>query len=387
MSNPAVPPPLPPVLGPPVKLEPGFWRAFRGVWLLTWKAQTTWSRLLILLAGLLALPVLIILTTVPIRALANRRSSLGPPAFALNNFARRLERADIPLQPNQHRQLLRIFREEYARADREAQDTRSPQIDVDILADQIKVCYERIRARAQPVLTERQFAEFRRFENRQVPQLQRRVTEARWSPTGVFYHWLIDLYFFVILPLNCVRASGGIIRDELQADTLGFLTTRPLSRAGLIATKYLSQTIWLQLVMAVQTFLLFGCGYLGGVPSLGKLLPLFLAAQVLAIPAWSALGAFLGQLTTRYMALALLYGLVVEMGIGRIPTNINTLSLMRHLKSLLGHNAVLQQIFDWPLRSVPVSIGAILFAAVLFLGLAAALFTVREYHRTAEMQK
>jgi hypothetical protein len=87
------------------------------------------------------------------------------------------------------------------------------------------------------------------------------------------------------------------------------------------------------------------------------------------------------------MALALLYGLIVEMGIGRIPTNINTLSMVRHLKTLLSHNAVLQGIYDWPSQNLALSLGALVFGAVLFTTLAALLFTFREYHHTAEMQK
>ena len=100
----------------------------------------------------------------------------------------------------------------------------------------------------------------------------------------------MDFYFFVILPLGCVRASGALIRDELQADTLGFLTTRPLSRARLLAAKYLSQTAWLQIVFLIETLLLFAAGLLRHIPAIGALMPLFLAAQLLAVPAWSALG-------------------------------------------------------------------------------------------------
>ena len=68
------------------------------------------------------------------------------------------------------------------------------------------------------------------------------------------------------------------------------------------------------------------------------------------------------------------------MGIGRIPTNINTLSLLRHLKSLLSHNPSLQAIYDWPARGVPLSVAAPAIAAALFLNLAALLFTCKEYH-------
>jgi len=160
-----------------------------------------------------------------------------------------------------------------------------------------------------------------------------------------------------------------------------------LSRARLVVLKYLTQMAWLQMVLLLETVLLFATGALRQIPELWSLLPLFLAAQVLAVPAWSGLGVLLGQLTKRYLPMALLYGLIVEMGIGRIPTNINTLSLIRHLKGLLAHNSGLQSIYAWTITGVPACIGALLLAAILFVAAAAILFTIREYHHTAEMQK
>jgi len=208
-----------------------------------------------------------------------------------------------------------------------------------------------------------------------------------WSRTAPFYHWLVDVYFFIVLPLTCVRGCGALMRDELQAGTLGFLVTRPVSRARLLCVKYLSQLAWLQILLLTETLLLFGVGAGRRIPELGALLPLFVAAQLLAVPAWSALGTFLGQITSRYMAIALVYGGIVEMGIGRIPTNINALSLMRHLKTLLSHNGALQSIYDWPGGGIWLPIGALAIAPILFLGLAAALFNFMEYLPASESRK
>jgi len=85
--------------------------------------------------------------------------------------------------------------------------------------------------------------------------------------------------------------------------------------------------------------------------------------------------------------LALLYGAVVEMGIGRIPTNINNLSLMVHLKTLLGKSDVLQNIYSWPAAGVAGAVGSLLFGAAIFLSLAAVMFTFKEYHRISETKK
>jgi len=311
---------------------------------------------------------------------------LGSPVVRENEFARQLSRRGPSLQPEQEAQLLQIFNEEFARTEKPLAETQSAAATTTRQREEIKACYDRIHLRAQTVLNEAQFDRFQRFEKNAVLRSQNEVRPT-WSRTEPFYHWLIDFYFFVLLPLQCVKGCGGLIRDELQADTLGFLVTRPLSRARLLVLKYLTQTAWLQLLLLAETLLLFIAGGLRQIQALGALLPLFLAAQFLAVLAWSALGVLLGQVSKRYMALALLYGFIVEMGIGRIPTNINSLSLMRHLKTLLSPNPALQAIYDWTSNGLVLSVGALALATALFVALAALLFTFKEYHHTAEMQK
>jgi len=202
----------------------------------------------------------------------------------------------------------------------------------------------------QTVLDEGQFAQLQAFQKPRLLKSLGRVNQPVWGRSGPFYHWLIDFYFFVILPLNCVRACGALIRDELQADTLGFLTTRPVSRARLLVVKYLSQTAWVQILMLVETLLLFAAGHLRHIPALDSLLPLFFGRAISGRAGLERAGAFLGQVTKRYMALAMVYGFIVEMGIGRIPTNINTLSLMRSSQDPAGEQSRPAKAFTngWP---------------------------------------
>jgi hypothetical protein len=297
-----------------------------------------------------------------------------------------------PLNAQQNRDLIGIFAEEFAKAESAWRETKSPDSRTSGQNAQIKACYERISKRVENVLSEPQLAQWVTYKQEVLNQKSKGDRDQSgvipgWGRTSPFYHWLIDFYFFVILPLSCVGACGALIREELQNDTLGFLTTRPLTRAKLMIVKYLSQSAWLQIIVLVQALLLFAAGSLKQIPGLGTLLPMFLAIQFVAVFTWSALGALLGLVTKRYMAIALLYGFIVEMGIGRIPTNVNTLSMMRHLKSLLAHNTALQEVYDWQMRGIPFSVAALALGTVVFLALAAFMFTFKEYHHTAEMQK
>jgi hypothetical protein len=364
--------------------EPTFLDALRGVWALTWKSQLTVRRVPVAILAFLILPVLVYITTSSLEKWQQRRTLTIAPAPQLEGLARRLARSQSPLQPEQRTSLLKLYNEEQLEDDRGTPDSA---IDVERRVEQLTAAHERILSRAEGVLDDRQYRQFRNFENRRHDASLATVRQTTWNRTEPFYHWLIDFYFFVLLPLNCVRASGALINEELQADTLRFLVTRPVSRARLLIVKYISQTVWLEIVLLIETLLIFVAGFLREIPALGTLLPLFLASQFLAVLAWSALGTFFGQASKKYMAIAMVYGLIIETGIGRIPTNINNLSLMRHLKTLLSHNAALQTIYEWPGKDVPLSVAALLVGTALFLTLAALLFTFREYHRTTEMQK
>jgi hypothetical protein len=360
------------------RLLPGFFGAWRGVWLLTWKAQLSWRRLPARLAALLVLPALVYITTRTPDSWARWEARSFVSALG-----RRLARSDIEWPPDLQTEINGIVAQEWARAATSWWEQPGENADArrQRWREDVEACGDMIVARARKVLDERQFAVFQSLEE------ERRLGLESWGRADSFYHWLVDFYIFIIVPLACIRGCGALIRDELQADTLGFLITRPVSRARLLLVKYLSQVAWLELVLMAETLLLFAAGAARQIPALGVLMPLVLAVQVLAIPAWSALGVLLGQLTTRYMAAALVYGGVVEMGIGRIPTNINTLSLLRHIKTLLSQNAALQGIYNWPDGSAATAILALAAAPVLFMAVSMLLFTFVEYHHAAEMQK
>jgi hypothetical protein len=390
MSAPSQPTPTPPAApGKTLRLRPAFFGAWSAIWLFTWKSQLTWRRMQWMPVLLLVLPFLVWKTVDSPRTWTRTRNSLpmGNPTNQLRQVIWQMARRGFPLRAEQTNQLQMIFTGEYDRTQNDYRAIPSPETSVDQQRALVQSCQQRIRDSAKSVLDDRQFAQFQTLDKEFVSSTQDRIGEPAWNRTAPFYRWLIDFYFFIILPLSCVRGCGGLIRDELQTDTLGFLTTRPVKRATLVVLKYLSQVAWLEMAALMEGLLLLGAGALREIPELASLLPLFLAAQFLAVLAWSALGLFLGQVTKRYLPLAVVYGLIVELGIGDIPTNINTLSLMRHLKTLLSHNQALQSLYEWTGTGFLLPVSALLLAAALFVGLAALLFTFREYHASAEMQK
>src|ERR1035437_2295586 len=135
---------------------------------------------------LLALPVLVYLTTPSTQRWGSRQGSLGPPANQVGAFGSRLARSKLPLRPEQSSQLLTICQEEFARAQGGA--GREPEIEsgetsVNRQKAQIKAVYERIQTRAQTVLDEAQFVRFQSLVKQEAPRRKNNVREPFWGRT------------------------------------------------------------------------------------------------------------------------------------------------------------------------------------------------------------
>jgi len=127
---------------------------------------------------------------------------------------------------------------------------------------------------------------------------------------------LADRFLLFHHPAAGLRAGlRGLIRDDLQNDTLSFLITRPVSRARLLIVKYIAQVLWLEGLLLAETLLLFAAGTMRQSRSWAG----YCRYCVRAFPRGSRLERFgrpAGAAYTRYMATALIYGGVVEMELG-----------------------------------------------------------------------
>lgn len=202
---------------------------------------------------------------------------------------------------------------------------------------------------------------------------------AKANDVRAFYGWVVVFYFLMLMPLGCLTLLGAMIREEAAANTLCFFTTRPLKRSEMFLVFYFGHIAWLQLVFLLQTLLLFAVGANVGLP-VGKFLPVFLICQFLGLMAWGAHAAMLGMVHARYIVLGLVYGLVVEVGIANIPTNLKAISLSHHLRTLLVQHEGVNEMFGNRLSTEGwgLSILCLGLATVLFLVVGAALFTWRE---------
>ncbi len=127
---------------------------------------------------------------------------MGNPNLFLNTVSKRLARKGVPLESNQKVELLGIIREEYTHTEDRWRHEPSIETSEDPQRQEVENCHERIRQRAEKILDERQFGEFRTYQPPNHFEPPPPLADLLWNRTAPFYHWLIDVYFFHPGPLK-----------------------------------------------------------------------------------------------------------------------------------------------------------------------------------------
>lgn len=199
--------------------------------------------------------------------------------------------------------------------------------------------------------------------------------------------WAAGFYVCFVVPLLSFISAAGTLSEDLGGATVDYVVTRPLRRPLFIVFRYLTQ------MAATQISFLFALGAIVGlcvfwdVRNLGSAIPMLLLGQVCAVITFSAIGFLCAAITSRYVIVGLLYGAVVEVGLGNVPTQLNRISLVRHVlalvEPLLGQGG-------WAVsKTLGASTGGLSTVAVLLgvsaaaVGLAAVIFSVREFAGSA----
>lgn len=151
-----------------------------------------------------------------------------------------------------------------------------------------------------------------------------------------FQRWAVEFYLAFLLPAVTFLSAAGAVRDDMLPVSVDYVLTRPVRRAWFVLFRYLSQMACLQLASLVPLAALAAAGMANGPAQLDGLLPRIAYAQVLVVAGFSAVGFLFGALTARYLVLGMIYGLIVEVGVGQIPTQLSRLSMTHHVRAMFG---------------------------------------------------
>lgn len=192
------------------------------------------------------------------------------------------------------------------------------------------------------------------------------VHALRAGQAAALESWAGAVHLAFLLPVLALLSGAGAVRDDMQPVAVDYALTRPVRRPLYLMFRYASQMACLQLTALAALAVLIAAGLHAGIDGLGPLAARIAAAQVLAIAGFCALGFLFGALSPRYLVLGVAWGMLVEVGIGRIPTRISSLSLTHHVHAMLEAPGV-----------GPVGV-VTLFAGLALAG-AGAVFTWRQF--------
>ncbi len=148
---------------------------------------------------------------------------------------------------------------------------------------------------------------------------------------------------------------------------MDYLLTRPVPRPAFIVGKFLAQLVCTQFEYLLAFAVLYGVGVYRHVPDLAGPVPLLLLAQLLMITVFSAFGFFFWLLSSRYVIIGLCYGVVVEIGVGQIPTQLNRLSMIHQMRMMFPNFIFPMDVVTPHAAASPVTTTAIVLAMTLFL--------------------
>lgn len=194
-----------------------------------------------------------------------------------------------------------------------------------------------------------------------------------------FFTWMSVFYLGGVVPVLSFLSGASAIRDDMEPGPVDYILTRPVKRSVYVISRYVCHVTCMQVVYLPALAVVVGVGFQSGIPDLDSRIPVLLLAQFLVIIAFSALGTLTGAWTSRYLIVGLLYGGIVEVGVGNTPIQLNRLSILRHIRNLLesamGNEDMLLVSAQ---GSLATSAYILLFVAVAMAG-AVFLFSIREF--------
>ena len=204
------------------------------------------------------------------------------------------------------------------------------------------------------------------------------------APNSARYlNWVATFYVCFVVPILSFISAGGVARDDLKADAVDYIFTRPVRRPMFVLFRYVAHVACTQLDFLLALAVVVGVGVSLNVPGMMAAVPALLVAQACAIVAFSAFGFLCGMFTSRYVIVGLLYGSIVEVGIGNVPTQLNRISMVRQVLSILQPVLGEQRVgLGGPLAAEPLSmttaIALLLTFSAAMLAVAALVFALKE---------
>jgi len=211
------------------------------------------------------------------------------------------------------------------------------------------------------------------------------VFTGRSSEVMSVFQEILMVYFLQFLIIILALFYGtSVCSEEIEGKTLPYLTTRPLTKGGIIIGKFAAYAALLALMVLVSlaaSYFIMSFQKLGQAATYAAFVR-YAGVLLLGLMAYAAMFTFLGTFLKKSILIGLAFGFGWETAIQYFPGSTQRFSVVHYLKSLLPYySAGKFSILTFRLEptSPAVSVLVLLLITAGFLGLACLFFSLKEY--------
>lgn len=154
---------------------------------------------------------------------------------------------------------------------------------------------------------------------------------------AIFSNFLLVFYLQFLLIVLTLFFGTSVVTEELEGKTLPYLTTRPLSKPGIVLGKFAAYTTIISVLILASllgAFLILAGSRLARASAWLTLLRAA-GVMILGVLAYTAFYALLGAVLKRSIFVGLIFGFGWESVISYFPGSTQRFSIVHYLKSLL----------------------------------------------------
>src|SRR5208282_2115292 len=187
---------------------------------------------------------------------------------------------------------------------------------------------------------------------------------------GLFASLTVPIVVMVIV----LVLSVGQFRNEIDAETLVYLTDRSVSRVVIVLGKFLGALVASLALILPAALLPLAVASLAGGPAYAANVPVVLATSaLLAAAAYGGFFLLLGLVSRSALLIGLLYGFLWEELLPLLPGDVPRLTVSFYLRDLLARELTTGPLSGYPAPySIPVGLAVIVFLTLLFLAMGSA---------------
>jgi len=208
--------------------------------------------------------------------------------------------------------------------------------------------------------------------------------ENKVSTLNLFSNIGLTFYFLLFIQLLSLFYGSSVINDEIEDNTLVYLTTSPVSKSSILIGKFMANFVISSVIILVGLFISYLISNFSHFFELRSLKEIFTFCSIglLAILAYFSLFTLIGSFFKKSVLIGIVFIFGWESMVQFLPGTTQKLTIIHFVKSLLPANLTQKSgflMFQLKASSTAESVITLLFLSILFLSLSIIIFYKKEY--------